>query len=394
MKKKTIKDVNLRGKRILIRVDFNVPLDDKGDVSDDTRLRAALPTINYVLQEGVSLILMSHLGRPKGRVAESMRLTPVARRLSQLLGREVKKVDDCIGEKVKEEVRSLKKGEVLLLENLRFHPEEEKNDKEFAQELAGLGEVFINDAFGTAHRAHASTEGVARLLPAAAGLLMGKEIEYLSKALENPTKPFLTILGGAKVSDKIGVIENLLDKVDGFIIGGGMAYTFLKAKGKEIGNSLVEEDKIDLAKDLLKRAEEKGVIFLLPFDHIITDKFSKEATVKATEGGGIPAGWQGMDIGEKSREEFVRVLRGAKTVLWNGPLGVFEMAPFAKGTDAIAKFLAGLEATTIIGGGDTAAAIAKLGLSEHFAHISTGGGASLRFLEGKPLPGLIALDDK
>ncbi len=384
-----------------MRVDFNVPLDDKGNISDDTRIRAALPTINYVLQKKTGilqkkprLILMSHLGRPKGKRVEFMSLAPVAGRLSQLLGREVKKADDCVGGEVKKEVKALKAGEVILLENLRFHAEEEKNDQEFAQELADLGDIFINDAFGAAHRAHASTEGVARLLPAAAGLLMDKEIEYLSKALENPAKPFLTILGGAKVSDKIGVIENLLDKVDGFLVGGGMAYTFLKARGKEIGDSLLEEDKIGLAKDLLKRAEEKGVIFLLPFDHIVADKFSEEAAVKVIGDEGIPAGWQGMDIGEKSREEFVRVLRGAKTVLWNGPLGVFEMAPFAKGTDTVAQLLAGLEATTIIGGGDTAAAIAKLGLSEHFAHISTGGGASLRFLEGKTLPGLTALENK
>ncbi len=394
MKKKTIKDMNIRGKRVLIRVDFNVPFDGKGDISDDTRIRAALPTIHYALQEGASLILMSHLGRPKGMVVESLRLTPVAKRLSQLLGREVKKVNDCVGEGVREEVKSLPEGEVLLLENLRFHPEEEKNNQEFAQELADLGEVFINDAFGTAHRAHASTEGVARLLPAAAGLLMDKEIEYLSKALENPAKPFLAILGGAKVSDKIGVIENLLDKVDGFIIGGGMAYTFLKAQGKDIGDSLVEEDKLNLAKNLIKRAEEKGVIFLLPFDHIIANEFSEGAAVKVAGDEGIPAGWQGLDIGEKSREEFVRVLGGAKAILWNGPMGVFEMAPFAQGTDTIAKLLAGLEATTIIGGGDTVAAIAKLGLSEHFTHISTGGGASLEFLEGKALPGLTVLDDK
>jgi len=386
--------MSLRGKWVLMRVDFNVPLDAQGNITDDTRIKAALPTINYARQEGAKLILMSHLGRPKGKVVESMRLTPVAKRLSQLLGREVKKTNDCIGGEVREKVRSLKKGEVLLLENLRFHPEEEKNDKESAQELASLGEVFINDAFGTAHRAHASTEGVAGLLPAAAGLLMDKEIEYLSKALENPEKPFVTILGGAKVSDKIGVINNLLDKVDSFIIGGGMAYTFLKAKGREIGDSLIEEDRLSLAKDLLKRSEEKGTLFLLPFDHIIVDKFSQEAAAKTVGDEGIPPGWKGMDIGEKSREEFARVLRGAKTVLWNGPLGVFEMAPFAKGTEAIAKLLAGMEATTIIGGGDTVAAIAGWGLSLHFTHISTGGGASLEFLEGKALPGITALDDK
>ncbi|NOX96481.1 MAG: phosphoglycerate kinase [Nitrospirae bacterium] len=394
MKKKTIRDVDLEGKRVLMRVDFNVPLDGAGNITDDTRIRAALPTIDYALQAGARLVLMSHLGRPKGEVVESMRLTPVARRLSELLGQEVKKVDDCIGTNVKEKVEALKVGEVLLLENLRFHPEEEKNDEKFAQELAGLGEVFINDAFGTAHRAHASTEGVARLLPAAAGLLMEKEIEYLGKALENPAKPFITILGGAKVSDKIGVIENLMDKVDSFIIGGGMAYTFLKAKGKDVGDSLVEEDKVELAGDLLRRAEEKGALFLLPFDHIIADGFSEEAAVKVTEGEEIPDGWKGMDIGEKTREEFSRVLRGAKTVLWNGPLGVFEMAPFAKGTETIARLLAGMEATTIIGGGDTVAAIANLGLSENFTHISTGGGASLEFLEGKVLPGLAALNDK
>lgn len=395
MNKKTIKDMELRGKRVLMRVDFNVPLDAQGNITDDTRIKAALPTLSYALQEGARLILMSHLGRPKGKVVESMRLTPVVKRLSELLGREVKKTNDCIGEIVEKEVKTLREGEILLLENLRFHPEEEKDDKIFARELAALGEVFINDAFGTAHRAHASTEGVAGFLPAAAGLLMAQEIEYLSKTLENPAKPFIAILGGAKVSDKIGVIENLLDKVDIFIIGGGMAYTFLKAKGGDIGNSLIEEDKIDLAKDLLKSAEEKGALLLLPFDHIIADKFSEEAAVKATEGEEIPAGWQGMDIGKKSQEEFARVLQGAKTVLWNGPLGVFEMGPFARGTETVAQLLAArTEVTTIIGGGDTAAAIAGLGLSSHFTHISTGGGASLEFLEGKVLPGIAALDNE
>ncbi len=386
--------MDIQGKRVLMRVDFNVPLDEAGQITDDTRIRAALPTIKYALQEKARLILMSHLGRPKGKVVESMKLTPVAERLSRLLGQEVKKTEDCVGGDVREAVGVLKEGEVLLLENLRFHAEEEKNDKKFARALADLGDIFINDAFGTAHRAHASTEGVAAFLPAAAGFLMEKEITYLGKILENPEKPFIAILGGAKVSDKLGVIENLLDKVDGFIIGGGMAYTFLKARGEDIGDSLLEEDKLSLAKDLLEKTKDQGIPFVLPLDHIIADKVSEDATVKATPGGNIPAGWKGLDVGAKSLEEFSRALQGAKTVLWNGPLGVFEIAPFAKGTETMARLLAGMEATTIIGGGDTVAAIAILGLSSHFTHISTGGGASLRFLEGKVLPGIAALDDK
>jgi len=386
--------MDIQGKRVLMRVDFNVPLDEAGHITDDTRIRAALPTIKYALQEKARLILMSHLGRPKGKVVESMKLTPVAERLSRLLGREVKKTEDCIGGDVREAVGKLQEGEVLLLENLRFHAEEEKNDKKFARALADLGDIFINDAFGTAHRAHASTEGVAAFLPAAAGFLMEKEIVYLGKILENPEKPFIAILGGAKVSDKLGVIENLLDKVDGFIIGGGMAYTFLKARGEDIGDSLLEEDKLSLAKDLLEKTKEKGIPFVLPLDHIIADKVSENATVKATPGENIPAGWKGLDVGAKSLEEFSRALQGAKTVLWNGPLGVFEIATFAKGTETMARLLAGMEATTIIGGGDTVAAIAILGLSSHFTHISTGGGASLEFLEGKVLPGIAALDDK
>lgn len=391
--KKTVRDIGLRGKRVLMRVDFNVPLDENLNITDDARIRASLPTINYALENGAKLILMSHLGRPKGKVVKSMSLGPVARRLSQLLGRDVKMTDDCIGQKVKGEVDELKEGEVLLLENVRFHPEEEKNDEKFAQALANLGEIYVNDAFGTAHRAHASTEGVARFLPSVAGLLMEKEIEYLGKVLESPRRPFIAILGGAKVSDKIGVIENLLDKVDSLLIGGAMAYTFLKAKGKEVGDSLIEEDRIGLANDLLKRAEEKGVPFLLPVDHVIADKFSEEAKVKSSDGDVIPAGWRGMDVGEKAIQQFCEALQGAKTVLWNGPLGVFEMAPFSKGTERMASVLSELKATTIVGGGDSVAAISKLGLSERFTHVSTGGGACLEFLEGKVLPGLAALED-
>ncbi len=393
MKKKTVRDIELKEKRVLMRADFNVPLDENLNITDDTRVRASLPTIDYVLEKGAKLILMSHLGRPKGKVVQPMSLRPVSKRLSQLLGTEVRMGDDCIGQKVKRQVAELKEGEVLLLENVRFHPEEEKNDEKFAQALANLGEIYVNDAFGTAHRAHASTEGVARFLPSVAGLLMEKEIEYLGRALESPARPFVAILGGAKVSDKIGVIENLLDKVDTLIIGGAMAYTFLKAEEKEIGDSLIEENRIALAKDLLERAEEKGVPFLLPVDHVIADKFSEEAQVKTTEADVIPSGWRGMDVGEKSIQQFSEAVQGAKTVLWNGPLGVFEMAPFSKGTERIAKVLSELKAITIIGGGDTVAAISRLGLSEHFTHISTGGGASLKFLEGKVLPGIAALTD-
>jgi phosphoglycerate kinase len=392
MEKKNIKDLEVKGKRVLMRVDFNVPLDEKR-ITDDSRIRAALSTIEYALKKGAKLVLMSHLGRPKGKVVEEMRLTPVARRLSQLLNKEVAKASDCIGEEVKRMVSQMEEGDVLLLENLRFHPEEEKNEPGFAQELASLGDLYVNDAFGTAHRAHASTQGIAKFLPAVSGFLMKKEISYLGNLLSNPQRPFLTILGGAKVSDKIEVIENLMDKVDAFLIGGGMAYTFLKAKGKSIGNSKLEEDKLETAKNILKKSGEKGIKILLPIDNLIVDKLEggKEIKVVAED---IPEGWVGVDIGPETIEEFKSELRGAKTVLWNGPLGIFEKEEFSRGTREIAEYLSSLGITSIIGGGDTAAAISSLGLEKKMSHVSTGGGASLEFLEGRELPGIAALRDK
>ncbi len=392
MAKKTIKDVDLKGKTVLMRVDFNVPLDEDGNITDDRRIRAALPTIKYALDNGaIKIILMSHLGRPKGEVKENLRLTPVAKRLEELLGERVLKLDDCVGEDVKDAVSSA--GErIILLENLRFHIEETKNDPEFAKELASLGEIYVSDAFGTVHRAHASTVGVAKYLPAVAGLLLEKEIKYLGEALENPERPFYAILGGAKVSDKIMVIENLLTKVTGIIIGGGMAYTFLKSQGRPIGSSKLEADKVEVADEILSKAKEKGIEILLPVDHVVARELKEGVDTEVVEE--IPDGFMGLDIGPKSVELFSKALSTAKTIVWNGPLGVFEVPPFDEGSRKVAEAIADLDAVKIIGGGDTAAMIAKFGLEDKMTHISTGGGASLEFLEGKELPGIAVLEDK
>ena len=390
----TIKELELGGKRVLMRVDFNVPLNQELEIQDDTRIRSALPTMEYAIKEGAKIILMSHLGRPKGKVQDSMRLTPVAEKLSELLNKKVIKLDECVGRDVKKIISGMKNGNVVLLENLRFHPEEEKNSPEFAKRLASLGEVYVNDAFGTAHRAHASTEGVTKFLDTSvAGFLLGKEIEYFDKALTDPQKPFVAILGGAKVSDKIMVIENLLDKVDAILIGGGMAYTFMKAEGHEIGDSKLEPDKLDIAKSLMEKASKKGVKMIFPIDHLIADKVDAVSNTRVVDAS-IPRNWMAVDIGPKSVDEFKKELRHAKTIIWNGPLGVFEIAKFSRGTEDVARFIAGLKATVIIGGGDTASAITKFGLENSMSHISTGGGASLEYMEGKVLPGIAALNDK
>jgi phosphoglycerate kinase len=397
MGKLTIDDLKLKDKKILVRVDFNVPLDEKCEVTDDTRIVESLPTIKKILKDGGKAILMSHLGRPKGKDPK-LSLAPVAKRLERLLGKPVKFVNDCIGPEVEKTVSGLKSGECLLLENLRFYPEEEKNNPEFAKKLASLGDIYVNDAFGTAHRAHASTEGVTKYFKqCAAGYLMQKELKYLGMALTNPKRPFVAILGGAKISGKIDVIQNLLDKVDALLIGGGMAFTFDKALGKEIGKSLLEPDKIDLAKDILKKAEEKKVNLKLPEDFVVAPEAKEEAPSKIVDKNDIPQDWQGLDIGPKTLELFSRELDKAKTVVWNGPMGVFEVDKFAQGTIRIAEELAKISdkgATTIVGGGDSAAAVAKAGLGKKLTHISTGGGASLEFLEGKTLPGVAALTDK
>ncbi len=395
--KQTVRDVPLRGKRVLMRVDFNVPLDKAtGKITDDTRIRESLPTIQYCLDQGASVVLMSHLGRPDGQRTPSLSLGSVAVRLSEMLNRKVLFLDDCIGPEVETRVSALKPGDVVLLENLRFYSEEEKNVPTFAKSLAALGEIYVNDAFGTAHRAHASTEGVAHHLPAVGGLLMEKEIKYLHEALSKPVKPYVAILGGAKVSDKIGVLTRLLDQVDKVIVGGGMAYTFLKAQGLAIGSSRCENDKLDLAKSLLAKAKQKNIPFLLPVDHVITNAFNDpNGAVKVVDAGKIEDGWEGVDIGPKTVDLFAQALRDAKTVIWNGPLGVFEQDRFAKGSRKIAEALASLKgATTVIGGGDTAAAVQKFKLADKMSHISTGGGASLEFLEGKVLPGIAILRDK
>lgn len=394
MSKLSVEDLELRGKRTLIRVDFNVPLDDK-QITDDTRIKAALPTVNYVVEHGGKAILMSHLGRPNGEVLPELSLEPVAERLGDLLNRDVVMAPDCIGDEVKAIVSKMKEGDVVLLENLRFHAEEEKNDPDFAGKLAELADVYVNDAFGAAHRAHASTAGITEYVSqAAAGFLMQKEMEYIGNAIADPERPFMAILGGVKVSDKIGVIENLMKKADAIIIGGAMAYTFLKAQGRRVGKSLVEDDKLDLAKKLLKKAIDEDVPLYLPIDHVIADKFAADANVKVVKRSGIPDEWEGMDIGPATVEKYKGVLEGAKTIVWNGPVGVFEFDAFAKGSFAIAKILAESDAITIIGGGDCVAAVQKSGYADRITHISTGGGASLEFMEGKELPGIAALSDK
>ncbi len=392
MAKKTVKDIDLKNKRILMRADFNVPVKD-GVITDDTRIRAALPTIKYILdQEGTSLILMSHLGRPKGNVKPELSLKPVAKHLAELLGKEVKMAPDCVGSEVESMAKNLRPGEVLLLENLRFHAEEEKNDPDFAKKLAGLGEIYVNDAFGTAHRAHASTEGVAHYLPAVAGFLMEKEIKFLGGVVENPEKPFVAIIGGAKVSTKIGVLESLLKNVNTLIIGGGMSYTFLKVLGHSIGKSLLEEEFLDTARKLLDKASDLGVTVLLPKDHLVADEFSEDAKAEYVDSVDIPDNKIGMDIGEKTLATYREVIANAKTVVWNGPLGVFEFDNFAKGTLEVAKMVAECKGTTVVGGGDSVAAVNKFGLANKIDHVSTGGGASLEYLEGKELPGIKVLE--
>lgn len=392
--KKTVRDIDVKGKRVLVRVDFNVPMDSEKNITDDTRIKAALPTIQYLLDNNAKVILVSHLGRPKGKFNMEYSMKPVAKRLSELLGKQVIVADDVIGEDAKAKASALKDGEVLLLENVRFHAEEEKNDPDFSKELASLADVFVNDAFGTAHRAHASTTGVASYLPAVSGFLIEKELNFMGGALENPERPFVAILGGAKVSDKIGVITNLLDKVDSLLIGGGMAYTFIKAEGYEIGKSLLEEDKLELAKDLIEKAKQKGVKLLLPVDTVVSAELKSGVPYEVVDIEKMPNDKIGVDIGPKTIEEFSKVIKDAKTVVWNGPMGVFEIREFAKGTEAIAKAMSECSGTTIIGGGDSAAAVEQLGYADKVSHISTGGGASLEFLEGKVLPGIAALNDK
>ena len=395
MSKKTVRDINVAGKKVLVRCDFNVPIDSQtGKITDNRRIRAAIPTIQYLLDNNAKVILCSHLGRPKGEVNPKYSLKPVAEELSKLLGKEVKLAKDVIGPDAEKLTSNMKNQDVVLLENVRFHKEEEKNDPEFAKKLASFAEIYVNDAFGTAHRAHASTAGVADYLPAVSGFLIEKELEFLGKALENPERPFVAILGGAKVSDKIGVIENLLEKVDTLIIGGGMAYTFYKALGHDIGTSICEEDKIDLAKTILEKAKQKNVKLLLPLDNHVSSEYSNDGEDKFVDKEEIPDGFMGLDIGPRTIEAFKESIKTAKTVLWNGPLGVTEFPKFAEGTRAIANALAQSQAVTIIGGGDSAAAIEKMGLADKMTHISTGGGASLEFLEGKVLPGIDCLNDK
>ncbi len=394
MAKLALRDIDVSGKKVFIRVDFNVPRDDDGNITDDARIRAALPTVQYVVDKGAVAVLASHLGRPKGKVVDKYRMDAAAKRLGELLGKSVKKLDDCVGPDVKAAVDSAGPGDVIMLENLRFHPEEEANDAGFARQLSKLADVFINDAFGACHRAHASTAGIASYIPSAAGFLVEKELKFFTEALENPKRPFTAILGGAKVSDKIPVIENLLTKVDSLIIGGAMAYTFLKAKNISTGDSIVEQDRVELALALMEKASGLGVRILLPVDHVAGREFREDTEVMTTESEEILPGWMGLDIGPKTIDLFLDELSCAKTVIWNGPPGVFEMDKFSAGTRKLAEFLSDSPALTILGGGDTAAAAKKLNLAEKFNHVSTGGGASLEFMEGKELPGITALGDR
>lgn len=396
LNKKTLKDFDFKGKRVLVRCDFNVPLDDEGNITDDTRIRASLSTIKYLIDQDAKVILMSHLGRPKGQPNKKYSLEPVAKRLSELLNKEVifLQDDEVVSNAVKKRVEALEDGDVALLENTRFRKEEEKNDENFSKELASLGDIYVNDAFGTSHRAHASNVGVSTYLPSAVGFLVEKEVSVMGKALEDPERPFIAILGGAKVSDKIGVIENLINKVDTVIIGGGMAFTFLKAKGYEIGKSLLEEDKIELAKGLIEKANEKNVKLMLPVDVVVAKEFKNDTEYRTVSVDSIPEDMMGLDIGEETVKLFTEEIKNGKTIVWNGPMGVFEMDNFAKGTYAIAKAMAESEAITIVGGGDSASAVEKSGYADKMTHISTGGGASLEFLEGKVLPGIAAISDK
>ena len=394
MNKKTVKDIDVKGKKVLVRCDFNVPLDADKNITDETRINAALPTIKYLLDNGAAVILCSHLGRPKGKFNMDYSLAPVAKRLSEKLGFEVKLAKDVVGEDAQKLAAEVKPGQAVMLENVRFMPEEEANDPEFAKKLASLAEIYVSDAFGTVHRAHASTAGVAAYLPAVSGYLIEKELKFLGSAVDNPARPFVAILGGAKVSSKIGVITNLIDKCDALIIGGGMAYTFVKAMGGSIGNSLLEEDKLELSREIMEKAKAKGIKFLLPIDTVCADSFSNDANTQVVPVSEIPDGWEGMDIGPKTQALFAETIKNAKTVVWNGPMGVFEFPNFAKGTIAVAQAMADSDAVTIVGGGDSAAAVEQLGFADRITHISTGGGASLEFLEGKELPGVACLLDR
>ena len=391
--KKTMKDIEVTGKRVFVRVDFNVPMEE-GEITDDTRIRAALPTINYLVEKGAKVILASHLGRPKGEVKEELRLTAVGERLSELMGKVVTKLDESIGESVEKIVGNMNDGDIVLLENVRFHKGEEKNDPALAESFAKLADIYVNDAFGAAHRAHATTSGITNYLPAVSGLLMEKEIDVLGKALSNPERPFTAIIGGAKVKDKIDVIDNLLEKVDHLIIGGGLSYTFSRAQGYDVGKSLLEEDKIDLAKTFIEKAADNGVDIHMPVDAVVANEFSKDAETKIVDIDQIPSDWMGLDIGPKTASDYAEVIKNSKLIIWNGPLGVFEMDPFANGTKAVAQAMAETNGYTIIGGGDSAAAVEKFEVADKMNHISTGGGASLEFMEGKALPGVVALNDK